>query len=299
MKPYFFILLLLFVNFAYAEKKAIYIVYPRESTLYTRAAYDIRSHLVTQSMATGVNIHLLPTDELPVFDDSQSLLVKLGPEALAAVAHKAADLSTIYAFFPQDYLNAISVDFKKQRDVGISFDQPLQNFIDVGVDLLEKNYKKTILVCVSENNTTILQQLEKIILPEDVQLKLVKVKDGQVAAKLIEPELYGAGVLVAVRDPVVWSGNSATWMLQQAYAYQVPVVGYSKSFLKAGAMVSLYASVDQVVEKTIQQIAHWLVYGDLGEQVVVYADFNVEFNKSIARALQFNPAPIKAMEALR
>lgn len=102
----------------------------------------------------------------------------------------------------------------------------------------------------------------------------------------LENVLAGADLLLAVPDPLVFNRNTAQSLFLTSYRYRVPVVGYSRSLTRAGALVSLHSSPAQIGRQT----AEW-VSGALRGPVVrlpssAYpAYFSVSINEQVARSL--------------
>jgi len=115
------------------------------------------------------------------------------------------------------------------------------------------------------------------------QLKVIIIPKGRLAAKILEPDLFDAAALIAIQDNAIWTGKNAKWLLQQAFNYKVPVVGYSKSFLKAGALASVYSSLDDVADSTAEAINAWLNDKTPKDFAIIYPEASVQINPSIAR----------------
>lgn len=104
----------------------------------------------------------------------------------------------------------------------------------------------------------------------------------------LELVLNEADVLLAVPDPLVFNRSTAQSLFLTSYRYRDPVVGYSRSMTRAGALVSLYSTPAQIG----RQAAEWIV-GALGGGMIrlptpAYpAYFEVSINDQVARSLGF------------
>lgn len=104
----------------------------------------------------------------------------------------------------------------------------------------------------------------------------------------LELVLNETDVLLAVPDPLVFNRSTAQSLFLTSYRYRDPVVGYSRSMTRAGALVSIYSTPAQIG----RQAAEWIV-GALGGGVPrlpapaypVY--FEVSINDQVARSLGF------------
>jgi ABC-type uncharacterized transport system substrate-binding protein len=121
--------------------------------------------------------------------------------------------------------------------------------------------------------------------------------DGRLTNAL-ENVLTGADLLLAVADPRVFNRNTAQSLFLTTYRYRVPVMGYSHSLTRAGALLSLHSSPAQIGRQT----AEWVISAIQGTAVrlpppgyPVY--FSISINEQVARSLGFALPPEAELEA--
>jgi putative ABC transport system substrate-binding protein len=113
----------------------------------------------------------------------------------------------------------------------------------------------------------------------------------------LENVLSGAELLLAVPDPLVFNRNTAQSLFLTSYRYRVPVLGYSRSLTRAGALLSLHSSPAQIGRQT----AEWVNGAIQGVPVnlpppAYPAYFNVSINQQVARSLGFTLLPETELE---
>lgn len=107
-----------------------------------------------------------------------------------------------------------------------------------------------------------------------------------------EPALVGtlgqvlkdADLLLAVPDAEVFNRNTVQSVLMTTYRYRDPVVGYSKALSRAGALVSLYSSPEQVGRQA-GEIAARVLNGGRLPGMLWPKYFSVSVNEHVARSL--------------
>lgn len=277
----------LFFFCAISEAKTIHVVYPAGSTSYKSIAKSIYNDIsqwqknnnntynITVSNSLNFPVNSIKPRDL-IVNISRTNITKTYPDLL-----NKDILFTFNTRYSQHTLTKLS------HHTHIFIDQPLTPILETAKKVINKNYRKTILIITSEKNKRYDILNEEL----DKNLKFVTVKDGENAAKKIEPDLYQAGAIAAIYDPQIWSGNSARWILQQAYNNKVPVIGYSKAFLKAGAISSVYSSSDQIIAATNNQIIKW-IENEKFDNKVIYPDYSIEVNNNIAKALNLSSMEI-------
>lgn len=139
--------------------------------------------------------------------------------------------------------------------------------------------------------------LEKAARERGVELLVRQaVADGLFPAlQALLPEVDG---LLAVPDPLVFNSQTATNILAATYRRRIPLIGFSPAYARAGALVSLYSSPDQI--------------GVRGGEVLRQAfssrilpppqwprDFVVRVNQDVARSLGLSIEEAQLAQQLR
>ena len=112
-------------------------------------------------------------------------------------------------------------------------------------------------------------------------------EDGRVLPPL-EQVLNEADVLLAVPDPHVFNRGTAQSLFLTSYRYRDPVIGYSRSMTRAGALVSLYSTPAQIGRQAAEWIADALRSAPLRLPQASYPSyFEISINDQVARSLGF------------
>lgn len=286
-----FVLLITALSPAYAG--SVHIVLSADSKSYRQAASNIQAELEQHEPHSPADVVLLEAfqSSRPAADD---LIVTVGEAATRYVSQRYPDHSQIYS-----YINHTALPEAHLKSwASVMLDQPLQALLDSTVDIVQGRYRNRLVIAVSEENQSMRSQIDALTLPESVELEVLVIEADSEPAKIIDQALFNAGALIALRDRRIWSGETAKWMLYQSYKYNVPVIGYSKSFLKAGALLSVYASLEDIARTTAQQVIDWHNnQGTLTQEGILYPRLSIDYNKNIARALNISlPESITAGE---
>lgn len=260
----------------------MYILLSDNSKLYQQAAEQIQTTLLADGIDNPIIISTAQSVKKNAIQPND-LIVALGQQAVASSHYSFTQNTRLYSFLDKTQVPATT----SSPWAAIVIDQPLQRLFDVAGTIVSGRYRDKIIVAISEDNHVLRKEIAELEQLPDITLEVVLINDASEPAKVIDKALFNAGALLAVRDKKVWSGENAKWMLYQSYKFNVPVVGYSKRFLKAGALVSVYTTLSQTAQKTAELIIDWhQQQGALSQQGIVYPDFDTEFNKNIARALK-------------
>ncbi|MGV8991454.1 MAG: ABC transporter substrate-binding protein [Thiobacillus sp.] len=144
-------------------------------------------------------------------------------------------------------------------------------------------------VLLSTDQMGLADELEEALRPQRLGLMHATVAEGDRLIAPLEQVLSEANVLLAFPDPLVFNRNTAQSLFLTSYRYRDPVVGYSRSMTRAGAMVSLYSTPSQIG----RQAAEWTGNALNGATVRLPAPahpayFEVSINDQVARSLGFS-----------
>jgi ABC-type uncharacterized transport system substrate-binding protein len=93
-------------------------------------------------------------------------------------------------------------------------------------------------------------------------------------------------VVLAPYDPLVFGTATAKWLLYMAYQRGLPVIGFSRSYVRAGALAAVYSTPEQIGRQAAEIVQHWLLDGDRALPAAAYpAYYSVDVNTSVARTL--------------
>lgn len=105
----------------------------------------------------------------------------------------------------------------------------------------------------------------------------------------LESVLAEADVLLALPDPLVFNRNTAQSLFLTSYRYRDPVLGYSRSLTRAGALLSLHSSPAQIGRQAAEWVSLALTTVPATLPRSTYpAYFSISINEQVARSLGFS-----------
>lgn len=108
--------------------------------------------------------------------------------------------------------------------------------------------------------------------------------------------LQGSDALLALPDPVVYNRYTLPPLLLTTFRYRIPVIGFSRALVNAGALAGVYSTPEQIG----QQAAELALQAALPQHGVYPRYFEVHFNQAVAQALNIGlPDKNKVMAQLQ
>jgi len=92
-------------------------------------------------------------------------------------------------------------------------------------------------------------------------------------------------VLLAIPDPLIYNRETAQPILLTSYRHQVPVFGYSRSYVKAGALASVFSNAKHLAKQAVEIAVETQRKQSLLPPPVVPKYFSVIINRQVQRSL--------------
>ena len=127
-------------------------------------------------------------------------------------------------------------------------------------------------------------ELSKYISDSGLQPQFVSISAKDNPIHKIEPVLSRSDVFIPISDSRLINIATAKWILHLSYRHKVPVIAFSKSYLKAGALAAIYSAPADVAKDTVE----WLVKPGNAAVGSSYkpAHYSLDFNQSVAANLK-------------
>lgn len=243
-----------------------------------------------QSHTMQVNvINLTEVDRLTVAENSE-LVIALGVRALQASSKLKHTTPVLGVFVPLPTFNQLM--YKSGRRLGIFsaivLDQPFKRQIGLAKIAMPAAKNMAILLGTASN------RYEDFLREAAEQNGFnVDVRELASSADLIptlESIFNTNDVLLAIPDPIVYNRETAQPILLTSYRHQVPVIGYSKSYVKAGALASVFSNAKQLATQAAEIAINSQKHTSRLPPPVVPKYFSVIINRQVQRSLNLKLA---------
>lgn len=227
------------------------------------------------------------------------LLVAVGTAAADAVATQPGRAPVLAVLVPRLwYLKAGQArlaDGGRRAVSAIYLDQPF----DRQAQLIRLAFPdaRRVGVLLSAEQRGLVDDIETALRTQKLQLVHARLDPGERLAMPLETVLSDADLLLAVPDPQVFNSNTAQSLFLTSYRYRDPVVGYSRSLTRAGALLSLHSSPAQIGRQTAEWLLDALSTPGTRLPAAAYPTyFGVSVNEQVARSLGFVVPPETELE---
>jgi putative ABC transport system substrate-binding protein len=142
-----------------------------------------------------------------------------------------------------------------------------------------------------------LGQIEKEARQRGLQLVVgPEVRASEDIYPSLKETLIHADVVLALPEPLVYNAGTLQNILLTTYRARVPLIAFSSAYVKAGALLAVYSTPQQVARQTALVVRDWLA----GREPPLYV-FNPEFtvvaNDKVAASLGLRPFDVDELAA--
>jgi putative tryptophan/tyrosine transport system substrate-binding protein len=209
------------------------------------------------------------------------LYIAVGMKASTQLAGK--DIPTLNVFVPRsgyDKLQRESVSRVSSRSV-IYLDQPMERQIALLLAALPNVRRVGALYTVTSPE---LQSLRRLLAEKKIDLYDHGVDQNHSLNEALEKTLGESEVLFVLPDADIYNASTIRNILLTSYRKQIPLVGISQAYVKAGALCAVFSTPEQVATQVHAMIEQYAESGRM--PAAQYPnEFEVSVNIQVARSL--------------
>lgn len=113
------------------------------------------------------------------------------------------------------------------------------------------------------------------------------IDDDENPVQILTPLIQRSDIFLAISDNANFNRSISRWALYITLRNKIPLIGFSKNYSDAGAVVSIYSTPAQLAEQTYNALKLYFSTGNV-IQPAYPDDFTVDINRSTARTLRLS-----------
>ena len=274
----------------------------QELTVLLLHTPDNRLHnTIAQKLSVTLAYRLTETNILSassvLHDDSKvdrdTLIVAIGKDNIVTANKKFPDNDKLLISTRPEDNGAVSADGRNSSRLYIS--QPLCRQVKF-VEALNPKWQSIGLI-IGKSSTLTSTKISACSRTNSMSANIATIdSEGQLTVRLKEI-LSKSDLLLALPDSGIYNSKTVKNILLTSYRSRKPVIGFSKSFSKAGALASIYSTPTQIAETATSIIGKYITSGNRFSQKENYPDdFEISINRQVFRALDMDPPDIEQLK---
>lgn len=250
---------LLVCGYTVAEQ-SITVISSSNSPAYITTVSTIKQRLAENKQADDYVISELFHDELmagdATIDSNTSLVITVGSAAAEYIVEQKIPAPVIFSFITCSAFEVLQAKIPAaQQYTAIFIDQPLGRLMTLSQLIAQKAELK--LGVLSQAQSAELNNDKTDI--EGISISQLALALDKNPIKQIEPLIKNNDMLIVRPSSSLFNRLVAKLVLQLGMRYKTPVIGFSESYSKAGALASLYAGPENIGLDVADTIAGWLL----------------------------------------
>ncbi len=188
-----------------------------------------------------------------------ALILTVGIRATALALREAGNIPVLSLLVPYDSYNSL-LDNTKRGDgsspthhSAIYLDQPLGRQLNLLTLLLPSAVHVAVLSSPATQQHVV--ELKRLCRERGLQLHWQLLENDTNPVPALTSLMEQADVLIALPDPSIFNRNSLQAILLTTYRSDVPVLGFSQAYVRAGALSAVYSTAQQIGRQAGEWIA--------------------------------------------
>ncbi len=249
------VLLLILISGIHATTLEIHVIADSKLALHQYFISKMKSHLTVGSKDSHqYSISIIDHDDPNlIYAAKPDVILVLGTRSAKKFSETAITSHVIYGLVPSKFYKnriATSTSCKQNNCTAIFIDQPLARSIKL-TKLALPNTKAVGLLAGEKSD---IPAIKEIANQHSFTLDARLLTNQKELVYTLSDILANADSLLTYPDPSIYNSWTAQNILLTAYRHKKPVIGYSKSFIKAGALLGVYSTPSQLAQQTSEMV---------------------------------------------
>lgn len=230
------------------------------------------------------NINHLDHEKLQQITRDASLVVTAGKKSSIALSRINSPVPHIATLLTrEDYASSLSLRADKTTDYcGVVIDQPLDRIISI-INRELPDIKRVGIIEAANDNTPWSGNTDS----SSSEIEVIREKlDGDLHATIKLLAKKETDAIVALHNKAVYNRGTARNILISSYHFNIPVIGYSSAFVKAGALIGIYSKPESLADETYNYIKDPKMCKN--GKVIHPGTYTIEVNPQVAKSLGIN-----------
>lgn len=218
--------------------------------------------------------------------NNHKLIVSIGYKAAKTISKYKIHNAVIHSLIPDNDATQNSIPCLKSNCYKVYINQPTNRYIKLFKILFPQG--KNLVFATTNTDSKISKQIKSTSENNSVIYKEIHIQKNNNISRIFINKLNSSDVLLALPNPEIYNASNAKSIILSSYHANVPIIAYSKSFAKAGALLSLYSSIDNIAETTASLVNTIITDGSQKQNEYYPGNFTIEINSAVAHSLNIN-----------
>ncbi|PCH85123.1 MAG: ABC transporter substrate-binding protein [Piscirickettsiaceae bacterium] len=273
---------------AYADNTVNIVIF-NEKSAYQKTFYR---HLLTYIDTTKIEIISIDSSEIStskVAEKNPSLIINLDKTLTESLINLGVDtpiFHTLITIADSQKLLPCKTPCISRKNHFFVLDQPPSRTLGL-IQLIDPN-ASNIGVIYSKNSMSLLRSIQKKSINTPQHIKGFS-SDSTSLGFILNDVAKSSDIILAVADTSIYNASTLPQILLTSYRHRTPVIGFSKSFIKAGAVSGVLSNLQQLAKQLAENILEHHNKRQILSKGIIYPKyFSVMSNRRVASSLNLH-----------
>lgn len=267
---------------ASSENKKITIAYQQTN----KFSQQLINHLVKDMNSNGYDVKKVQLQKPlnPTQFKQQHLIIALGSQTSKTLLEANINKPILSLLIPKYFSDALE---KTQANTShwsrLLIDHPIKRHFYLISEILGDNYKTGLLLGpITQASEQLFMQAAADSKHSLITKHIEQTDQLSSAIKSLGKE---ADILLALPDPGIYNKSTTRGILLSSYRYKLPIIGFSKAYVKAGAIAAIYSKPEQISTQAINISNRFFKEKKFDKNIYYPTDFSVSLNHKVAHSM--------------
>jgi len=294
-----------FCNFAFGNQKLI-VISSSEASVYQQAVRAFEQGVAQSDFLSTYSLSYFQLDALKKNNKIASAaegdaIITIGSAAADYASRHFTGIPILCGFITRNAFSAITSKNPGNPTISAVFiDQSFNRLLNLA-SLLREDQSPFKIGLLSQSTQAIKNLSNQANHSDkDMLVELATLQAGNNPMNVIKPLMQASDIFIVRPNTSLFNRLVAKLVLQLSMRYRTPVIGFSKNYAQAGALLSLYASPEDIGADTAKNLEQWLAApGKETPEASEGKTFSIVVNPHIAAKMSVQLAPEKLKVDLR
>ncbi len=222
--------------------------------------------------------------------DNVKFAISYGTIAANLISKHKGESPVIRTMLPKQIRLADSQSNNKREFLNLYIDQPVSRYFQLTKIILPRADRVGLIA--HRSNIFLENELHKTASNFNLNLEIVFIDDDKIG-KALSNIIRDIDALIALPDSRIHNSKTIPNILTTAYRNKIPVIGFSSAYTKAGAVASVYTSLDDIAKETAEAALELINFNKLPAQRQSSKYFSIAVNHEVASSLGLNISSVE------
>lgn len=216
--------------------------------------------------------------------NNQLLIIAVGSKTTKHLLESQPDIPILSVLMPRHLANSLQTLFPNKTNwSSLLIDQPLERQFHLISSIMGEQQQAGILLGpYTDDMKTSLQIAAK---KTHHKIKTHLIKNSEQISVSLESLNTQSSVLLTLPDPVIFNKNTIRGIILSSYRHKLPIIGFSRAYVKAGAIAAVYSQPEQISLQVSKIARNLATHGKFNQKKYYPEEFSIALNTQVARSL--------------